>query len=505
MTKFLKVSFLAMLIVAVMALPAFAGTITFWGSGGIVNTKFSVALEAMNAARNYTVSGSSTTTGGNFGYSNAAFYITPGQQLASGSLLSVTFVNAAFDGSSVNLCSASSDTNSSTSPVATYQPTANTTTQSFVLGTTVASGTTLFMTTAGTNCNLTNASFIVRFQPVSSAALASISYSVSLSGTTYDSTAHAVNFANIARQYSTAYSGNNSTIDFSTNSASNGTQFTGAIGGNTSNSATANIAVATMDFPTTSASLTVAAILGIQDSASFQGIKDIYVTTSGTSCGVNAAGANNAIVSGAANLTGTVNLAIPSNAFNGGAAYAANVCVDVLGNTVLQSRTIKGAYTITSGNSDVDSFSAILTWTPNGYQGIIPYINGSSTFDTICFISNKSSQSAPVTVSILSTESGATLTGLQGIAVGTVPAAGTMRVDFTSSVTPYTYAGGVETAGTPIALTGVQGNDRLSAILNIGANQQQVYVNCIQADPAGSKRAVPVLVPNVTSTGSQVY
>ncbi len=510
MTKFFKVSFLATLIVAVMALPAFAGTISFWGSGGAVNAKYSIALEAMNSARNFTILSSGNSTGA--GFSNAAFSITPGQQLASGSILTVTFANAGFSGDKVLVCAANSDTVAVDVPIAAFTPTANVTNQGFVLGNTVSSGQTLFLTTGSTtSCVNSLASYKVRFQPVTSAGLASISYTVSLSGTSYDS-ATGPNFANIAREFITNYNANSYVIDFSNSAASNGSHFdTGGNGTNSGASTTATITNTTVDFHTAAtgsqnAGLTVAAILGLQDTANFQGVSDVYVTQ-GSGCGANSAPANNARVTGAANLTGTVNLAIPANAFNGAspAAFAPNVCADVLGNVVLQARTIKGAYTITGGTSDVDSFTTLMTWTPNGYQGIIPYINGSSTFDTICFISNKSSSSAPVTVSIVSTESGAALTSLQGLSIGSVAAGGTIRVDFTSSITPYTYSNGVETPGTPISLSPVAANDRLSAVLNIGANQQQVYVNCIQADPAGSKRAVPVLVPNVTATGSQVY
>ncbi len=75
-----------------------------------------------------------------------------------------------------------------------------------------------------------------------------------------------------------------------------------------------------------------------------------------------------------------------------------------------------------------------------------------------------------------------------------MPANGLIRVDFTSSITPYTYSGGVETAGTAVAIPGVQGNDRMSVILNVGAGVTAIQTNCIQTDTlAGVKRNVPVL------------
>ncbi len=513
MTKFLKVSFLAMLIVAVMALPAFAGTITFWGSpggtSGAANVKYSVALEAMNAARNFTITSSSGTTGS--GYANAPLKITPGQQLASGSLLTITLANAAFNAGatgSVLLCAATSDTASVDVPVAAQQPAANSASLSWVLGTTVSTGQFLFVTTSGTtSCSNSNASLSVQFQPVSSAALASVSYTVSLNSTTYDQKS-AVNFANFAREFTTAYANLPSTIDYTTNSASNGAHFVVGTGANAANAGTANIARGTVDFSAeavgaTGASLSVAGILSLQDSASWQGVKDAYVLGSaggGSICAAAGPGANNAIVQGAANLgTGTVNLAVSSAAFNGAASYAAVACVDVLGNTVLQSRSIKGFYTVNGGVADVDSATLLMTWSPNGYQAIIPYINGSSTFDTICTISNQGATAAPATATLLSAESigaagGSIPTGAQGISLGTVPANGLIRVDFTSSITPYTYSGGVETAGTAVAIPGVQGNDRMSVILNVGAGVTAIQTNCIQTDTlAGVKRNVPVL------------
>jgi len=183
----------------------------------------------------------------------------------------------------------------------------------------------------------------------------------------------------------------------------------------------------------------------------------------------------------------------------------------VTGSAVLQSRTIKASYAIsvtTGGVSHTpDALSAVMTWTPNGYQAVIPYINGSSTFNTICFINNSSSTGAPITLSVQSTESNASLTALSGIAIGTVGALQTMRIDFNSSVTPYSYSGTTEVAGTAIPLS-VQGNDRYSALLSVGANPTAISVNCIQADPAGSKRAVPVLVPQQggsSTAGSYIY
>jgi len=504
MMRYVKVLFLVMLAFGLMASGVWAGNITY--NAGTANL---VALDAMGAGRNLSVPGSVTGTGANVGFNNATFRITPGQQLASGSLLTVSFVNSAFNGTAVNLCAANNDTIAVTAPVGTATPAANTSSQGFVLGTTVASGQTLFVTTDGGNCNNSNGAFIIRFQPVTSAAFAQVSYNVALQGTVYDSKG-AVNVGNIAEQYPRFYGVGNSTIDFALNATSNGAHFLNS--SNAAVSGTANINYVTMDIGTTgtspNAGLTVTALLALQDTSSWQGVKDVWVDGAGD-CSAGSLPNNNAINS---TPSGTVNLGLPTTAFGGTAQYLANVCVDVKGNIPLQTRTIKAGYNISVSSGGVspgqDAFTTVQNWISNGYQAAIPYINGSSTFATICFLNNMSSASGTVTTSIVSAESGASLAGLTGLAVGSLAAGQTMRMDFTQSpagtgavsIIPYSYSGGVESAGTAIPLTGIQTNDRYSAIISIGASPTQITVNCIQLDPAGSKRAVPVL----TQSGATV-
>jgi len=322
--------------------------------------------------------------------------------------------------------------------------------------------------------------------------MASVAYNVSLGGTVYDSKS-AVNIANISKQFVTNYVAFTSTIDYATNASSNGSRFTG-VSNNAAVPGHAAINFTSMDLnAVANASLTVSALLSLQDTASWQGVQRVWVNGSGDCSAANLP-SNNAVNN---SPSGTVNLSIPSTAFNGTGTYAANVCVDVKGNQALQTRIIKAGYDIsvgTGGNDPpADTLTTIMQWVSNGYQGIIPYISALSTYRTICFISNKSTASGAVTVDILSSESGATLTGLSGLSIGTLAAGGTMRVDFDSEITPYTYSGGTESAGTPTSLTGIQSNDRYTAMINVGASPTQIYVNCIQLDPAGSKRAVPVL------------
>jgi hypothetical protein len=506
MTKFFKISFLALLVVSLMASGAWAGSISLFNAGVNNAPAYNIALEAMGVARTFTLVGSQGT-GGNAGYNNAALRINPGQQLASGSILTVSFVNMGFNGANVGVCAANSDVVVNGTPVAAATPTANATGQNFVLGSTVASGQVLFLTTDNSgNCNASNGAANMSFQPVTSAGLATMSYSVAISGTTYDSSSKVGNIANITKQMTTAYNAGTSNIDYTVAANANGSKFVNiATATNAAASGNANIAVGAFNLNAASAApagagLTVSAILSLQDSAGWAGVADIYVNGTGA-CTLSS---NNAINNAP---SGTVNLTIPGNAFNGTASFTPSVCADVLGNQSLSARSIKGAYAISVGTGGVtpsaDAYTNVMVWTPNGYQGVIAYVSGSSTYNTICFISNQTTSAASATFDVLTAES-APSSLPSGISLGTVPAKGTMRVDVNQTVTAYSYSGTTETAGTATTLTGIQSNDRFTARINVGASPSSITVNCIQADPAGSKRAVPVLVPQA-SGGANIY
>ena len=500
MMRYLKILVLAMLAVGLVASGAFAGSIVFSGSGGTTNEPYSVALEAMGGARSLLVTGSDGTST----IVAPVLYITPSQALVSGSLLTFTFTNVAFDSTSpVYLCQLAAN-NSVTNadgtlpaPIGSATPTANSSITSFVLSSGTSSTFNRVLVTQNatpTNC-ASNGNLTMRFQPVSSGTMATISYNATIGGTQYDSKA-AINIGNIARQYTTSYNATNTPIDF-LNAPANGSKFA-VNNAYTTQGSWARISNTAKNVNTTDspASLTVSALLSLQDSASWGGVKSVYIRN-GENLSCNAGGTNNAANNSPA---GTVNMNIGTGAFNGGTAASGywSVCAEITGNATVQSRTIKGALDISvtgTGPNDpgMDSYVTLMQWLSNGYQGIIPYASASSTYLTICMINNKSGTSAPITADILSSESGAALTSLNGLSLGTLAAQGTMRVDFASSITPYTYSGGAESAGTPISLTGLESNDRYSAMINVGGSPTQIYVNCIQVDPAGSKRAVPVL------------
>lgn len=499
--KLSKVVFMAIMIVAMTAPAAFAGSIRWTSPGAGANVAVTVALEAMGAARNYAYSNQSTTTNTTAG----GVTIFPGQALASGSVLTVSFTNAGFDGTRVLLCTNNTATAFNDTAIAAATPSANTTSQGFVMGSGLAASQNLFILTdnGSSSCNNANTALIVRFQPVTSAAMAKISYTVALSGSTYDS-ADAVNIANISTAISTAFGSNNSSIDF-LNAPANGTTFVGnstaAIGGN------ANITLTAMNLNAVTggvvnAGLTSSAILTLQDTASWQAVRRVYLINGiASGCAL----ANNSAINNAP--SGTVPLSIPATIYAGNVAAANNVavCADVLGNTTINPRTITGALNVSFSGTGaqspaVTSYNSLMIWTSNGYQGVVPYISADSTYKTICLINNTGTSSAAITVDVQSSESSATLTSLQAVSLGTVSAASTKRVDFANTVTPYSYASSTETAGTATTLTGLQSNDRYSARINVAAPPASVTVNCMQVDPAGSKRALPVLTGGTTSS-----
>lgn len=497
--RYLKILFLSMMVVGLIASGALAaGNIQFIGRTGaansLTNDTYLIAYELMGNARTFNITGAANTGS----IVTPAFVInqTSGLLLSSGMTLNVSFANAGFTGDTLYVCQLDSANNASTTPpLGSGAPSPNSTNGGFYITNNATAG--RLMITTSSNCVNNAHVFPVRIQPMSSTGVVTASFNVAAGTSTYDSGSAANNIAKILSQYASGYSSNTSYIDY-INSPANGSKF--ATNSVYTQSSNANVGTATvMDFPT-APTLSVSALLSLQDSASWQGVTSVYVRTTGP-CGTTG-GSNNVANN---SPSGTVNLTIPSGVFNGANSTGAMpgfaplyVCAQIAGNAVIQSRTIKGAFDITvsgTGANDpaLDPYTTLMSWVSNGYQGLIPYLNAQSIYGTICFINNKGSVSGPVTADILSAESGASLSALSGLSLGTLTGASTMRVDFASSVTPYTYSGGTESAGTAIALTGLQSNDRYTAQINVGADPSQITVNCIQLDPAGSKRAVPVL------------
>lgn len=170
-----------------------------------------------------------------------------------------------------------------------------------------------------------------------------------------------------------------------------------------------------------------------------------------------------------------------------GATVTDDVYLGVNGTTILTTQvwplvaTVN--FTSASLTDPTGTDSSFVTWTINGYQAIIPYVTTFPGFTTICIADNTSTAVADVMVDILSSESSATDTNL---AVGTIPGRTTVRLDFgETEITNFTGGAAAITVGV---------NTRYAARLTITADQNQVYVNCIQIEPGSpNKRMVPVL------------
>lgn len=496
--RYFKVLLMMMLVIALMASSAYAAGTIFYtgaGAGAAGNVPGDVALEAMGNARDFRLAGDATNGSG---ANNAGLRTSTTTLLISGDTLRVSFTNAGFDGSAVAICKSTGDTMTN-SPISFDTPTANATSHDFRIAANVAANDSMFVTNSGdgTNCNASNKSLLIRIQPVSSASMATVSFSGfnSAGGGLAGANAPAVNIANIQKQFTTGYASNNTIIDYTASATSNGSHFlSGSTSTNAATAGNANIANGTnFAITATGSGLTVSSLISLQDTASWQGVQRVFMANS-TACTLSA---NNAVNNAP---SGTVNLSLPTGAFNGTnpAAYTGFVCADVTGTVALQSRTIKAAYdiSVSSGGVDpaADSPTAVMVWNTNGYQGVLPYATTYSGYPTYCLINNTSSSSASITVDIMTSESGATLSSLAGLSLGSVGALGQKLIAFSgTSITPYTYSSGIETAGTAVTLTGLNSTlDRYAARISVGTTPANVTVKCYQPTPAGSYTDIPI-------------
>jgi hypothetical protein len=510
MSRILKLLFMAVLLIGLVTSSVWAGTIAVTLTNGTIdNSSIRVSLEAATNSRAITFNGTSTGAGSGNGI-NPAIKFTPTASIGSAASLNITLTNLAFNGSQVNVCQLTNATNlvDNASPIAYGTPAANATTATFTLLNSLGSGNALFLTTnspttSAPYCadNATdNGTLALVTQPMTSAGMAKIQYTIqNAAGSTID-TGNAVNIGNYMRQFSTTYAANNSSIDY-LNTPANGTTF---VANNAySLAASANIASATTDKNLASYGALSSATLSLTDTQNWQGMSRVWADTS-AACNGNAAG--NASNNAAANTVGgTINLAISSAAFNGSGAatYTGFVCLKSLGNAALNPRSITGAFSLsgTGLNTFTDTAVTLMTLASNGYQGIIPYVSVDPLYTTICFVNNGGTAAAAITADVMSSESVASTTALTGLSAGSVAAKATVRLDIGSTITPYTLSGTTETAGTATTMSTLSSVDRYSLRINVAGNPSTITVNCVQKDPAGAKRAVPVL----TQTGTSYY
>jgi len=215
-------------------------------------------------------------------------------------------------------------------------------------------------------------------------------------------------------------------------------------------------------------------------------------------------GVNQAAISTVKESIGGTTLTFASGAWtysqSSGAFASETFTFTVTGTTVINTGSFSVGITGTGGSGHPAALTYLASssagsWVTDGYQGVVAYMSANSAFTTICFLSNPTTAAANVFLDILAAESGAALTGLTNLSVGSIAAGGLMRVDFNANVTPYSFTGGAEVAGTAIPLTGLNAADRYVARFTITAAKTSIVTNCIQLDPAGAKRAVPVMNP----------
>jgi sugar lactone lactonase YvrE len=460
-------------------------------------TPLTIALEAMGTARNLNISGAG----------NNAISFTSNRSIISGDLITFTFTNVGASGDTVYLCETGNNTIMDSTGV-----TANSTNFSLRANRSVTAGRKMFLASnsslaGGTNCNTSNVGDIaLRFQPMTSAGMATVSLSITTStGGALDS-ANAVNVANISRQYTTAYSNNTSTIDY-LNAPANGSKFA-TNDAYTATGSGGSIVASSPDLSAQGAGLTVSALFSLQDTATWQGVRSVYVR-GGANTTCNAAGSN--LVANNS-PSGTVNLAIPSGSFNGmsDANNMFSACAEVTGAVALNPRTISGAFDIgvsgTGANDPaMDSYRSLMMWLPNGYQGVIAHGTTYSGWPTYCVINNSSTSSANISVDILTAESGAALSGLSGLSLGSIPASAQKLIVFSgTSITPYTWSNGAETADTANAktLTGLNSTlDRYSARINVATSPSTVTVKCYMgAGGTGTYVDIPVFTSGSDSS-----
>lgn len=503
--RYLKVLFFVTLAVALVSGTALAGSLKV--NQGAATTPFNVASETLGTNRTVTIAGTGTTNDA----ANFAMTYTLGTALAAGDLLNLTLTGALFPAGVINVCSPDAGGNAAnlTGNLAVTSASNNIT---VTVGATAANAGN-FLVVTGNVCNVSAAASVknlaVTITSTPSKGFVTGNATLFASGGTLikDSAAAAANVANILSQYSygTITAGGSHTIDYLTG-AKNGSQFTGAT--NTANTApVANVVTTTVNFGVADvAGLAVADLLNISDTQNFQGISRVYIPTQASGCTfANNIAANNAIPAASTSVNFTIAGANISTLDGAAAGNVWQACIDVTGNVAVNPRTFKITPDINvtgTGSQDVAAGTQTVmdTWGVNAFQAVIPYLSTTAIFNTICVIDNiDTSVNAGIVMDLVSSTSGTTLSGLS---LGTVNAMATKRIDFSLAVTPFA-TGSSETAQTPITLTGMTDPQRYAARLTITANPNNIHVNCIQLDPAGSKRAVPVLkFADFTTAGS---
>lgn len=518
MSKYLKVSLLAMLAIAMIAGTAFAGTTSV--NNGAAGANFQAALEAMGAARNVTI----TSTGAPataLAASSAPVAYVMGQNLTTGNLIRMTLSGAAFRGSSTIYVCATNGT--SAEAIASATPAANSSSQSFQIGTigatiNAAGGNYIWFTGSSDCSGATANTFPVQLSSRSSTGTATVSVDIITSGGITVDDSSTATLANFKTEYSVALSSADTvTIDY-LGTPGNGTRFIeDAPGGNTIAAPTPNKITITRDNTlnlqtnnpaAVNAGVAANATVSFQDSASWAGINRVILMAA-NEIGTDPGACSNASPSVASNSpSGTVSVAIPSARWAGATNLALTTCFQVTGSTNLATRTISGTYDINFGTGGVDtitapSYSTFQTWSLNGYQAIVPWLTLSSTVPTYCLVNNSNSASATMFMDVVTSDAAQTTTN---VSLGDIAANTSLLLIFNDQGVQSQNAAGTTTTLNNLSAVSFTGSTskRYSGKLTVAGNQNNVTMTCTQTDPVtGGKRPVPVLTSDTNVNGPQ--
>lgn len=501
MNRFSRNALFALLAVAVMVVPAFAGT-TFVNHGpaaGNGSAPYVAAFEGLGAAQNATLLGPGgilPSAAGNFALSYQL-----GQNLASGNLLQVEFSgSAAFNGAKILVCSQNGGAGTGNAQLGAATPASNSLSQNFQveipITASAAAGNFVWLTDAAACNGVGAANFPIRVAQATAIGNSTVTMAIVTAGGIPVDASSQRTILNVVNQYTVSFStGDAIGIDF-LGTPGDGTHLT-AGAGNLVAGTTGKviIAIAAVNMATganavgnnVARGLTVGAAVSLSDSQNWQGVKQAFLMNA-AAC-VNG-GAGNIVSSTSPPPSGIVTLAIPAAAWNGGAAGNFSVCVEVNGTTNLTSRVISSTadISVSAGGNDpaASANTTVQTWTPNGYQGTVPYLTTAVSYQTICIVNNASLNNGTIFVDVLSDE-GANLTGLTNLTIGAITSKQTRRVDFNVF--------DIKLDGVKVKdVSAIGAEKRYSAMFTVTANPVNVTINCIQNDPGlGGKRAVPTL------------
>jgi len=392
MGKQMRIWGLTMLMIGLVALPAFAVAPT-------VPNPLTVSSEAMGIARTLTVVG----TPGD------AVQVTFTQNLSVSNLIQVTFLNSAFAAGTYNVCDDVAGTT-----IATFVPGAGTLQANFNVNVDTAALTVLNLTTDACAA-LADQPMLFQLNAVASAAssaTATIKFALFTSALVPldpapGITAPTANLAVISPEYSETVANSNHVIDVVTAGA-NGFQFTAATG---SSAAGVNGAapIVLADSGDLGALITINTAAKTNDDASFglvtsanvivtgadfTGISRIFLAAGGTECNSTAPGTLANLVQSGLNPTSPTTLLIPTDdaiAANTGfdqtttpGARTFRLCVLVNGATFLNPRIILASVDVNvtgagALNPAATTAAAAQTWNINGADFRLTGVKGDSS------------------------------------------------------------------------------------------------------------------------------